>query len=121
MNCGSSRGTRATTGRRGGCGLGGSHKRGSPPRGVRGGGGRAGRGWGWARGGEDEVGGVARDEAEGGRGGGLRLGANDSEVLAHQGVEQGGLSDVGPASEDDGAAAGHHTKISAGGRRGDDS
>src|SRR6266566_1724122 len=41
---------------------------------------------------------------------GLRLGGNDGQVLADQGVEERGLPDVGSAGEDDGSAAGHGRK-----------
>src|SRR3989449_7397690 len=63
--------------------------------------------------GDDELRVVAREDPHDRHAGGLRLGRDDGEMLADEGIEQGGLADVGPAGEDDGAALGHRRKVHA--------
>ena len=64
--------------------------------------------------GEDVLGVVARQHAHDRTSGGLRLGRDDSEVLADQRIEEGGLPDVGAAGQHDRSASGHGTKLQCG-------
>jgi len=61
--------------------------------------------------GEDELRVIASEETHDGDASGLRLRRYDGQVLSDEGVEQGGLADVGSAGEGDGAAAGHDRKL----------
>ena len=56
---------------------------------------------------EDVLGVVLGAEAGHGQAGGLGPRAHDGQVLADQGVEEGGLADVGRAGEGDVAGARH--------------
>ena len=56
---------------------------------------------------EDELGGGGGAQPDDREPGSLGLGADDGEVLAHEGVEQGGFPGVGDAGERDMAAARH--------------
>ncbi len=56
---------------------------------------------------EDELGVAGGAEPDHGEPGGLGLGAHDGQVFPDQGVEEGGLADVGDAGEGDVAGLRH--------------
>ena len=56
---------------------------------------------------EDELGVAGGAEPDDGEPGGLGLGAHDGQVFPDQGVEEGGLADVGDAGEGDMAGLRH--------------
>jgi hypothetical protein len=60
---------------------------------------------------EDKLGIAFGAEADDWEPGGLRLGADDGQVLADEGVEEGGLAHVGDAGEGDMAGLGHRGKL----------